>query len=259
MRLAGKTAIVTGGASGIGRAIALRFGEEGAKVLVADLKQAACEKVVEEIVAAGGVAVPFAVDVTDKAQCEAMVAAEVEAFGELNILVNAAGVFRAGHTFDMTEEDWDFVFDVNCKGLFFCSQAGIKQMVDQGKGGRVINLASQSVRRGEPHIDLYCASKFAVVSLTQSMALAFAENGITVNGIGPGIIETPMWEVVDAQIAKREGLPKGAAKKRAVDAIPLGRIGYPEDVAGCALFLASDDASYITRQVIQVDGGNWPA
>jgi D-sorbitol dehydrogenase (acceptor) len=259
MRLAGKSAIVTGGASGIGRAIALRFASEGAKVMVADLKQEACDEVAAEIAAAGGIASSHAVDVTKKSQCETLVRAAVAAFGELNILVNAAGVFRAGNTFDVTEEDWDFVFDVNCKGLFFCSQAGIRQMVEQGKGGRVINLASQAGRRGEPHIDVYCASKFAVVSLTQSMALAFAENGITVNGIGPGIIETPMWDVVDAQIGAREGLPKGAAKQRAVDSIPLKRIGYPEDVAGCALFLASDDASYITRQVIQVDGGNWPA
>lgn len=259
MRLAGKTAIVTGGASGIGRAIALRFAAEGARVMVADLRQDACDRVAAEIAAAGGRAAARAVDVTDKAQCDSLVEAAAREFGELNILVNAAGVFRAGHTFEVTDADWDYVFDVNCKGLFFCSQAGIRQMVSQGKGGRVINIASQAGRRGEPHIDVYCASKFAVVSLTQSMALAFAADGITVNGIGPGIIETPMWDVVDAQIGAREGLPKGAAKARAVDAIPLKRIGYPEDVAGCALFLASDDAAYITRQVIQVDGGNWPA
>jgi acetoin reductase-like protein len=259
VKLAGKSAIVTGGASGIGRAIALLFASEGANVLVADLKQDACDTVASDIAAGGGTAVARAVDVTDKAQCEAMVRAAVDAFGELNILVNGAGVFRMGHTFDMTEADWDFVFDVNCKGLFFCSQAGIKQMVEQGKGGRVINLASQAGRRGEAHVDLYCASKFAVVSLTQSMALGFARDGITVNGLGPGIIDTPMWEVVDSQFAKLEGLPSGAAKQRAVDAIPLGRIGQPEDVAAAALFLASDDAAYITRQVFQVDGGNWPA
>jgi len=151
------------------------------------------------------------------------------------------------------------VLDVNVKGLYFCSQAALRQLLAQGRGGRIVNIASQAGRRGEAHVDVYCASKAAVVSLTQSMALAYAKDGITVNGIGPGIIDTPMWDVVDRQMAERDGLPLGEAKRRAVEAIPLGRIGEPEDVAACAVFLAPDDGAYITRQTIQVDGGNWPA
>jgi D-sorbitol dehydrogenase (acceptor) len=151
------------------------------------------------------------------------------------------------------------MFEVNCKGLLWCSQAAARTMISQGRGGRIINLASQAGRRGEALVLAYCASKAAVISMTQSMALALAEHQITVNAIAPGIVDTPFWEEVDRQFARLHNLPVGEPKRRAVASIPLGRIEQPEDVAGVAAFLASADAGYITQQCINVDGGNWPS
>lgn len=259
MRLDNKAAIVTGGAQGMGRAISLRLAKEGARVLVADLQQEGAQKVADEIAAGGGQAEAFAVDVRDPRQAAAMVDAAVRAFGGLDILVNNAGVGRIIPFLETTEKDWDFMFDVNCKGLLWCSQAAARVMIEQGRGGRIINLASQAGRRGEAFVLAYCASKACVISITQSTALALAEHKITVNGIAPGVVDTPFWEQVDKQFAKLMNLPEGEPKRRAVEAIPLGRIEQPEDVAGVAAFLASEDAGYITQQTINVDGGNWPS
>jgi acetoin reductase-like protein len=259
MRLDNKTAIVTGGAQGMGRAISLRLAKEGARVLVADLQQDGAQRAADEIAAGGGQAAAFAVDVRDSQQAAAMVDAAVRAFGGLDILVNNAGVGRIIPFLETTEKDWDFMFDVNCKGLLWCSQAAARVMIEQGRGGRIINLASQAGRRGEAFVLAYCASKACVISMTQSTALALAEHGITVNAIAPGVVDTPFWEQVDKQFAKLMNLPEGEPKRRAVEAIPLGRIEQPEDVAGVAAFLASDDAGYITQQTINVDGGTWPS
>ena len=259
MRLQGKVAIVTGAGSGMGRAIARRYAEEGARVVVADLDLGAAARVAGEIAAAGGEAVARQVDVRDAAQAAAMVEAAVAAFGGLDILVNNAGVGRILPFLDTTEADWDFVFDVNCKGLLWCSQAAARQMIAQGRGGKIVNLASQAGRRGEALVLAYCASKACVISMTQSMALALAEHRINVNGIAPGIVDTPFWEQVDRQFAALTGLPPGEPKRRAVASIPLGRIEQPEDVAGAAVFLASSESDYVTQQTLNVDGGNWPA
>lgn len=266
-RLHGKVAIVTGGAQGMGRAISLRFAQEGARVVVADLKAEVAQKVADEITASSGrgsggsgsEAHALGVDVRRPEQAAAMVQTAVERFGGVDILVNNAGVGKIIPFLETTEQDWDFMFDVNCKGLLWCSQAAARVMIEQGRGGRIINLASQAGRRGEALVLAYCASKAAVISVNQSMALALAPYKITVNAIAPGIVDTPFWEEVDRQFAKLMDLPAGEPKRRAVASIPLGRIEQPEDVAGVAAFLASEDAAYITQQCINVDGGNWPS
>ena len=258
MRLNGKVAIVTGGAQGMGRAIALRLAREGASVVVADLKVADAQRVAEEIAAAGGAAAAAETDVRRPEQARALVEEARRRFGGLDILVNNAGVGKIIPFLETTERDWDLMFDVNCKGLLWCSQAAAQAMIEQGRGGRIVNLASQAGRRGEALVLAYCASKAAVISMTQSIALALAPHRITVNAVAPGVVDTPFWEEVDRQFARLLDLPPGEPKRRAVAGIPLGRIEQPEDVAGAVAFLVSPDADYITQQCLNVDGGNWP-
>lgn len=259
MRLQDKVAVVTGGAQGMGRAIALRYAEEGARVVIADLQQDPAQKVVNEIETAGGKAVAVAVDVRAEDQCRAMVDTAVERFGGLDILVNNAGVGKIIPFLDTTEKDWNFMFDVNCKGLLWCSQAAARVMIEQGRGGKIVNMASQAGRRGEALVLAYCASKACVISMTQSIALALAPHRINVNAIAPGIVDTPFWEEVDKQFAKLLDMPVGEPKRRFSEAIPLGRIEQPRDVTGAAVFLASSDSDYVTQQCLNVDGGNWPS
>jgi D-sorbitol dehydrogenase (acceptor) len=257
--LTAKRAVITGGGQGIGKAIALRFAAEGATVVVADLSLDNAEAVAAEIESLHGQAIAVAVDVRDESQVQKMIDLTREAFGGLDILVNNAGLGRFGPFLDVTEADWDFMFDVNCKGLLWCSQAGARAMIEQGTGGKIINIASQAGRRGEALALAYCASKACVISMTQSIALALAPYGINVNAVAPGVVDTPFWEDVDRQFAKLGNLPVGEPKRQAVAAIPLGRIERPEDVAGAAVFLASADGDYITQQCFNVDGGNWPS
>jgi D-sorbitol dehydrogenase (acceptor) len=258
MKLEGKVAIVTGAGSGMGRAISHRYANEGASVLVADMNGAAAEKVAGEIEATGGKAAPFTVDVRNQEQVRAMVGAAVSTFGGLDILVNNAGVGKIIPFLDTTEADWDFMFDVNCKGLLWCSQEAAKVMIDQGRGGKIVNLASQAGRRGEALVLAYCASKACVISMNQSIALALAPHKINVNAIAPGIVDTPFWDEVDKQFAKLLNMEIGEPKRTFIQSIPLGRIEQPEDVTGAAVFLASSDSDYITQQCLNVDGGNWP-
>ncbi|MFN8483811.1 MAG: L-iditol 2-dehydrogenase [Anaerolineae bacterium] len=259
MKLEGKVAIITGGAQGIGRGISLRFAQEGASVVVADIQQDQAQKTVDEIKAAGGKAVAVVVDVRKQDQVQAMVETAVREFGSLDILVNNAGVGRIIPFFETTEKDWDLMFDINCKGLLWCSQAAAKVMIDQGRGGKIVNLASQAGRRGEALVLAYCASKACVISMNQSMGLALAPYKINVNAIAPGIVDTPFWDEVDRQFAKLLNMEIGEPKATFTKAIPLGRIEQPEDIAGAAVFLASSDADYITQQCLNVDGGNWPS
>jgi len=259
MRLQDRVAIVTGGAQGMGKAISLRLAQEGASVLVADLRMDAAQQTADEITASGGCAYATETDVRDPNQANAMVEAAVRELGGLDILVNNAGVGRILSFLETDEEDWDFMFDVNCKGLLWCSQAAARVMIEQGRGGKIINLASQAGRRGEALALAYCASKACVISVTQSTALALAPHKINVNAIAPGIVDTPFWVEVDKQFARLLDLPVGEPKRRFTEQIPLGRIEQPEDVAGVAAFLASSDADYITQQCFNVDGGNWPS
>ena len=259
MRLQGKVAIVTGGASGMGKAICLRYAKEGASVVVADMNATGAQKVVDEITGAGGQAAAAQVDVRDQAQVQAMVDTAVREFGGLDILVNNAGVGKIIPFFETTEKDWDFMFDINCKGLLWCSQAAAKVMIEQGRGGKIINLASQAGRRGEALVLAYCASKACVISMNQSIALALAPHKINVNAIAPGIVDTPFWDEVDRQFAKLLNMEIGEPKRTFTKSIPLGRIEQPEDVTGAAVFLASSESDYVTQQCLNVDGGNWPS
>ncbi len=256
MRLNGKVAIVTGGAQGMGRAICRRYAGEGAQVAVADYNAAQAERTAQEIVAEGGEAFAVRADITKEDDIRAMVETVTTTAGGVDILVNNAGVGQIKPLFEISRKDWDWIFDVNVKGLFFVLQAVAERMVAQGRGGKIINLASQAGRRGEALVLHYCASKATVISITQSAALALAPHKINVNAMAPGIVDTPFWEEVDRQFARLMDLPVGEPKRRAVAGIPLGRIGQPDDAAGLATFLASADADYITGQTVNVDGGN---
>jgi D-sorbitol dehydrogenase (acceptor) len=258
VRLENKIAAVTGAGSGMGRAIATAYAEEGARVVASDINLAAAQETAGAIAAGGGEAIAVETDVRDQAQAQAMVDAAVSHFGGLDILVNNAGVIKIVPFLETTDADWDFMFDVNCKGMLWCSQAAARQMIAQGRGGKIVNLASQAGRRGEALVLAYCASKACVISMTQSMALALAPHKINVNGIAPGIVDTPLWVEVDKQFAQILGWEVGEPKRRFVESIPLGRIEQPQDVTGAAIFLASSDSDYMTQQTINVDGGNWP-
>ncbi len=254
MRLQDKVAVVTGGARGIGRAICERYAAEGARVVVADLNGKECQSVAAAI---GRGAIGVALDVTQQGSIDAMVAAVVKTCDGIDILVNNAGVFDMGPLEEITHEGYRKIFAVNVEGLLFTTQAVVAHMKKQGRGGKIINFASQAGRRGEAFVAVYCASKATVISLTQSMGLELAKYKINVNGIAPGVVDTPMWDHVDSLFAKYENLPLGEKKKRVGLAVPYGRMGTPEDMTGMAVFLASSDADYVVAQTYNVDGGNW--
>jgi NAD(P)-dependent dehydrogenase (short-subunit alcohol dehydrogenase family) len=254
MKLQGKTAIVTGGARGIGAAICRRYAEEGARVVITDRLGQEAQHLADEL-GNGSFAVPF--EVTDRSSIDALVTTTVERAGGIDILVNNAATFDMAPILEVTEESYDAVFAVNVKGLLFALQAVARQMVSQGRGGKIINMSSQAGRRGEALVGVYCASKAAVISLTQSAGLGLIEHKINVNGIAPGVIDTPMWDHVDALFARYEHRPIGEKKRLVGEAVPYGRMGHPGDLAGAATFLASADADYIVAQTLNVDGGNW--
>ncbi|WP_421724892.1 L-iditol 2-dehydrogenase [Bauldia sp.] len=254
MKLAGKVAVVTGGARGIGRAIAERYAAEGAITVVAARKADHGERTAAAI---GGDAYSVPLDVTSKDSIAAMVETVVGRSGRIDILVNNAAIFDLAPVLEVTPESFHRVFAVNVEGLFFTMQAVARHMVERGGGGKIINLASQAGRRGEALVSVYCASKAAVISLTQSAGLDLIKHGINVNGIAPGVVETPMWDEVDALFARYEDRPIGEKKTLVGAAVPYGRMGVPAEQAGAAVFLASDDADYIVAQTLNVDGGNW--
>jgi len=254
MRLEGKVAVVTGGARGIGAAIVERYVGEGAAVAIADRVIDPAEQLAKDL-GARAFAVPL--DVTDQASIEAMVATVVRRTGGIDILVNNAAVFDLAPIVEVTEKSWDLLFSVNVKGLFFTLQAVARRMIVQGRGGKIINMASQAGRRGEALVSTYCATKAAVISLTQSAGLDLIKHRINVNAIAPGVVDTPMWTEVDALFARYEGRPLGEKKRLVGGAVPYGRMGRPEDHAGAAVFLASTDADYVVAQTLNVDGGNW--
>ena len=256
--LAGKVAIVTGAGRGIGRAIALRLAREEAGVACTDLNEAWAKRVAAEIEAAGGEALAMRVDVTQRADAERMVSETVSRFGRLDILVNNAGIGAVAPLIDTDEETWDALMNVNAKGVLLCSQAAARQMIAQGEGGRIINNASRSGKSPPGKytpLGAYAASKHAVVGLTKQMGLELSSHQILVNCVCPGIIDTPMWDLIDGETSRLEGSELGSVKARAVARIPLERIGQPDDVANLVVFLASSDASYMTGQAVNVSGG----
>lgn len=253
-RLEGKVAVVTGGARGIGQAIVEAYAKEGATVAVADIAMADAEATAKGV---GDSAFPVHLDVTRQESIDAMVETVVAKAGGIDILVNNAAVFDMGPILEITPESYDRVFDVNVKGLLFTLTAVAAQMVKQGRGGKIINLASQAGRRGEGLVAVYCASKAAVISLTQSAGLGLIRHRINVNGISPGVVDTPMWDEVDGLFAKYENRPIGEKKRMVGEAVPFGRMGLPEDHAGAAVFLASPESDYVVAQTLNVDGGNW--
>lgn len=247
MRLANKVALITGAGMGQGRAACLIFAREGAKIVALDIDAKAGGETVEQVTNLGGKAVFRRCDVADEAQVREAVAAGVKAFGKLNILYNNAGVLWRDRDFEVTrtrEEDWDRVMDINLKGAVWVCKYGIPELAKAG-GGSIINIASVSALLGfSTAQDAYTCSKGALISLTRSLAIVYAKDGIRANTIHPGAVDTPMQKQWD------EETRKGIAAW-----VPLGRIGQPEDIANCALFLASDESSYITGQEIVVDGG----
>ena len=246
-RLNDRVAIVTGGAQGIGLAIATRLAQEGARVVVGDLDPKRTGDAALAIDASGKRAVAHAGDVSKKATALALVDAAVGAFGRVDILVNNAGITHAAEFLDLDEADFDRVLAVNLKSMFLCGQAAARRMVDQKAGGAIVNLSSVNAVLAIPNQVPYCVSKGGIAQLTKVMALSLAPHGIRVNAIGPGTIATEM--------AKKAVLGSEEAKRKILSRTPMGRLGEPEEVAAIAAFLVSDDASYLTGQTIYPDGG----
>ncbi|RWK47753.1 L-iditol 2-dehydrogenase [Mesorhizobium sp.] len=254
MRLNGKSALITGSARGIGRAFAEAYVREGATVAIGDINFEAAEKTASEI---GGNAYAVKLDVTDLASIEAAVKAVETRAGGLDILINNAALFDLAPIVEISKASYDRLFSVNVAGTLFMLQAAARSMIAAGRGGKIINMASQAGRRGEALVAVYCASKAAVISLTQSAGLDLIKHRINVNAIAPGVVDGEHWDHVDALFAKYENRPKGEKKRLVGEAVPYGRMGTAQDLTGMAVFLASDDAEYIVAQTYNVDGGQW--
>ena len=255
-RLLNKHALLTGAGGGIGAAVTAAYLREGATCSVVDLPAKASDEVHGLSTQYPGQVNYISADVTKSTDIARLVQAANEKFGPIHILYNNAAIFDMAPLLESDETMYDNMFAVNVKGAFFVMQKVLAHMVTYETRGAVINMASQAGRRGEALVPHYCATKAAIISYTQSAALAMAPHHIRVNGIAPGVIATPMWKHVDALFAKYENLPLGEKKKQVGLAVPLGYMGDPTDICGAAIFLASDEASYITAQTLNVDGGN---
>ncbi len=256
MRLKDKVALITGAARGIGLGFAEAYAREGARVIIADINIERAEEAARGI---GSSVEAVKLDVTDLGQIDKVVA-EIDAeYGGIDILVNNAAIFDMAPINELTEDSYERVLDINLKGPLFMMKAVSNVMIKRGRGGKIINMASQAGRRGEALVTLYCASKAAIISATQSAALALVKHGINVNAIAPGVVDGEHWDVVDANFAKWEGLKPGEKKAAVAKSVPIGRFATPEDITGMAVFLASSDSDYILAQTFGVDGGNWMA
>lgn len=256
MRLQGKCALITGAARGIGLEFARAYIAEGARVALADVNGPAVKAAAEQL---GPQALAVPMDVTDQASIEAGFAQAIAGLGQLDILINNAALFTAAPIVEITRADYDRIFAVNVAGSLFCLQAAARHMVARGQGGKIINMASQAGRRGEGLVGVYCASKAAVISLTQSAGLDLIKHRINVNAIAPGVVDGEHWDGVDAFFAKYEGKAPGQKKREVGAAVPFGRMGLAADLTGMAVFLATAEADYIVAQTFGVDGGNWMA
>lgn len=254
MRLLGKIALITGAARGIGRNFAETYIREGARVAIADVNFDAAQKTAHEL---GSSAIAVHMDVSSKASISAAVDSVVSQLGGIDILINNAALFDLAPIVEITEASYHKLFSVNVFGTLFTMQAVAEKMIAQGRGGKIINMASQAGRRGEALVGVYCATKAAVISLTQSAGLNLIEHGICVNAIAPGVVDGEHWDGVDALFAKYENRPLGEKKRLVGQAVPFGRMATPSDLVGMAVFLASQESDYIVAQTYNVDGGQW--
>ncbi len=253
-RLAGKSAVVTGAARGIGAAIAKAYVAEGARVAIADIN---IESAAQTAAAIGDAAYAIHLDVTDQNSIDACIESVEQQAGGMDILVNNAALFDLAPIEDVDRASYDKLFSVNVAGTLFMMQAAARSMIAANRHGKIINMASQAGRRGEALVTVYCATKAAVISLTQSAGLRLIKHGINVNAIAPGVIDGEHWDGVDALFAKYEKRPIGEKKRLVGAAVPYGRMGRAEDLTGMAIFLASAEADYVVAQTYNVDGGNW--
>lgn len=254
MRLNGKNALITGSARGIGKAFAERYVSEGARVAIADINLAAAQKTAAEI---GPSAIAVEMNVASRASIRDAVDQVDASLGGIDILVNNAALFDLAPIVEITEASYNKLFSVNVHGVLFTMQAVAEKMIAHTRGGKIINMASQAGRRGEALVAVYCATKAAVISLTQSAGLNLIKHGINVNAIAPGVVDGEHWDGVDALFAKYENRPIGEKKRLVGQEVPFGRMGTAADLAGMAVFLASAEADYIVAQTYNVDGGNW--
>lgn len=253
-RLNGKSALITGSARGIGRGFAEAYIAEGATVAIADINLTAAQETAAEL---GDCAYAVQIDVSDQASIDVAIASAVSHAGKLDILINNAALFDASETVDITRASYDKLYAVNVAGTLFTMQAAAKQMIAQGHGGKIINMASQAGRRGESLVLVYCSTKAAVISMTQSAGLNLIKHGINVNAIAPGVVDGEHWEHVDSMFAKLEDKKPGQKKAEVAAGVPAGRFAVPADLTGMAVFLASPESDYIVSQTYNVDGGQW--
>ncbi|WLH65773.1 L-iditol 2-dehydrogenase [Pseudomonas sp. FP2300] len=253
-RLEGKSALVTGAARGIGRTFAQAYINEGATVAIADIDLERAQATAVEL---GNSAYAVKMDVTDQASIDQAIEAVVARAGKLDILINNAALFDLAPIVEITRQSYERLFSINVAGTLFTLQAAARQMIRQGHGGRIINMASQAGRRGEALVAIYCATKAAVISLTQSAGLDLIKHRINVNAIAPGVVDGEHWDGVDALFARHENLPLGEKKRQVGQQVPYGRMGTAQDLTGMAIFLASAESEYVVAQTYNVDGGNW--
>ena len=248
--------IVTGGAGGIGSAAARAIGAEGAKVLVADLDALAAKRVADAIVGDGGTAEAIGVDVTDRGQVRAMIQRAVDAFGELNVIFNNAGMNRPRDFMEVDQENFEQIVRVNTWGVIVCTQEAAKQMIAQGRGGKIINTGSIAGRQGFWDFTPYCVAKFGVLAVTQATARGLIQHGITVNAFAPGVVDTPMWIGLNEDIRAIHDQPTDADPMRDfATGTLIGRPAAPEELAPFLVYLASPESDYMTGQMYMVDGG----
>ncbi len=251
----GQVAIVTGGGQGIGRAIALRLARDGLDIVIADRQTDRAEAVAGEVQALGRRALALNIDVTHADDRWQMLESTLAMFGRLDVLVNNAAVNRAALPIDVTEEHWDTLMNVNAKAVYFCSQLALQHMKKQ-RSGRIVNIASIAGKLASTiYHPIYNVSKAAVIAMTKTLALAHAADGVRVNAVCPGVVDTPMQEVVDQEFARVTGRPAAEIRAERVGRIPIGRIEQPEEVAALVSFLVGPDSGYITGEAFNVSGG----